>query len=387
MNYNEPAFQSFIKRYSIGKGIVSGYISIFLALLALGGVLCFYFPEFLTTKDFREVYTAKSMKGLLTTTIILSLISGLTNVLLSTERKRGMLGILLASISIIIGGFDVQGQVVEKANWSLGLDWLLLDLLLMAIIFIPIEMIFPKREKQDRFHAEWRTDLIYFSISHLAIQFFGVITQKPAVLFFGKMNLEQFQYYIQSLPFAIELFLAFLVTDLFQYAAHRFFHTHRYLWRFHAVHHSTQAMDWLAGSRTHFIDIFITRSFTFIPLYVCGFSSIVFNVYIFIIAIHAVFIHANTRINIGFLKYIVTTPQYHHWHHCIEEEHYGHNFAVFFPFIDKLFGTYYLPANIWPKGTGLNEAQFPKGFINQSIYPFKNNPFENEIADELESKR
>ena len=146
--------QSFVKRYAIGKGIVSGYISVFLSLLALGGLICFYFPEIFTTPEFREVYTAKSMKTLLTLTIIASLLFGLSNVLLSNERKRGILGIFIASVTIVIGGFDVQGRAVEKVNWHLGLDWLLLDLLLMAIIFIPIEMIFPKRDEQDRFHAE-----------------------------------------------------------------------------------------------------------------------------------------------------------------------------------------------------------------------------------------
>lgn len=383
----KQSIQSFIERYKIGKGIVSGYFSIFFGLLALGGVLCFYFPEIFTTPEFREVYTAKSMKTLLTAIIILSLIFGLSNVLLSNNKKRGMLGVIIASLTIVIGGFDVHGRAVEKVNWHLGLDWLLLDLLLMAIIFIPIEMVFPKREKQDRFHEEWRTDLIYFAISHLCIQFFGVITQQPAVLFFSKLNLDKFQMYIQHLPFMVELFLAFFITDVFQYWAHRIFHSHHYLWRFHAVHHSTKTMDWLAGSRTHFVDIFFTRSITFIPLYVCGFSPIVFNTYIFIIAIHAVFIHSNTRINIGFLKYLFTTPQYHHWHHCIESEHYGKNFAVFFPCIDMIFGTYYLPNNVWPKGTGVDEAQFPKGYLKQLTYPFNNNPFVNKLNKDKESSR
>ena len=77
--------------------------------------------------------------------------------LLSSSRTRGIVGIFIACVAIIIGGFDVHGRAVEKTNWHLGLDWLLLDLLLMAIIFIPIEMVFPKRPTQDRFHAEWRT--------------------------------------------------------------------------------------------------------------------------------------------------------------------------------------------------------------------------------------
>lgn len=380
-------FKLFVKRYEIGTGKVSGIVSIFFACLALGGVLCFKFPEQLTTKEFREIYTPQSMNTLITIVIILSLLFGLLNVLLSKKRRNGMIGILLASFSIVLGGFSLSGRAIEKTSWNIGLDWLLLDLFLMAVIFIPIEMVLPKRTNQDRFHEEWRTDLIYFAISHLFIQFFSVVSQKPAVLFFGNLNLQPFQQWIQDLPFLIELFLAFFITDLFQYWTHRFFHSHVFLWRFHAVHHSTKAMDWLAGSRTHFIDIFVTRTATFIPLYVCGFSNIVFSLFVIIIAIHAVFIHANTRINLGFLKYIITTPQYHHWHHCIDDEHYGKNFAVFFPFIDRIFGTYYLPNNTWPSGTGLNEAKFPKGYIKQLIYPFNSNPFESEINEKDVSKR
>jgi sterol desaturase/sphingolipid hydroxylase (fatty acid hydroxylase superfamily) len=381
------ALQSFIKRYSIGKGLVSGYLSIFLGLLSLGGVLCFFFPEVFTTPEFREVYTAGAMKTLLTGTLIASLFFGLLNVLLSGDRKRGMAGIAISCMTIVIGGFDVQGRSVEKVNWHLGLDWLLLDLLLMAVIFIPVEMIFPKRENQDRFHAEWRTDLVYFSISHLLIQFFGVITQRPAVVFFGKLNLDALHRWIQGLPFIVELLFAFFITDVFQYWAHRIFHSNRYFWRFHAVHHSTRTMDWLAGSRTHFVDIFVTRSASFIPLYFCGFSPLVFNVYIVLISIHAVFIHANTRLNIGFLRFLFTTPQYHHWHHCIEQEKYGKNFAVFFPFIDRIFGTYYQPGDEWPKGTGLDEAQFPKGYLRQLAYPFRNNPFSDRLAEGIKSSR
>jgi lathosterol oxidase len=381
------AIRSFKERYSIGKGIVSGYLSIFLSLLCFAGVLCFRFPEQLTTPAFREIYTGESMKWLLTCTLIASLFFGLINLLFSKNRRTGIWGILVACITIVLGGFDVQGRAVEKTNWHLGLDWLILDLFLMAIIFLPIEMVFPKREHQSRFHEEWRTDLIYFAIGHLLIQFFGVIVQKPASLFFGKMDLSGFRNTIRSLPFAVELFTAFLITDLFQYWVHRFFHASRYFWRFHAVHHSVREMDWLAGSRMHFVDVVLTRSITFIPLYVCGFSTLVFNTYIIVIAIHAVFIHSNTRLNLGILKYVITTPQYHHWHHCIEKKYYGKNYAVFFPFIDMIFGTYYLPGTRWPEATGLDEAHFPKGYVGQFFYPFMKDPLHTKIDPEKESKR
>jgi lathosterol oxidase len=146
-------------------------------------------------------------------------------------------------------------------------------------------------------------------------------------------------------------------------------------------------MDWLAGSRTHFVDIFVTRSISFIPLYVCGFSEITFNTYIIFVSIHAVLIHANTSINFGFLRYLFVTPQFHHWHHAEDPAIYGKNFAIHFPFIDKIFGTYYLPKDVWPANTGVREAKYPKGYLKQLIYPFTKSPFDNDLKMEERSER
>lgn len=375
------------KRLKVGQGQISGYISIFLAIVALLGIFCFRYPEQLTTPEFREIYTGESMAILMTAGIIACFFFALLSVILSKKIKWGLTGASIAGVAIILGAFTVQGRSVEKASWHFGLDWMLLDLLLMTVIFIPLELFFPKNKSQTKFHEEWRTDLMYFVISHLFIQFFGIVTQKPAVLFFGWIGLDQIHVWIQGLPFVIALFLAFFSTDLFQYWAHRMFHQRVYLWRFHSIHHSTKSMDWLAGSRTHFMDIFFTRAMTFIPLYILGFSTTVFNVYIIFIAIHAVLIHANTRINFGPLKYIFTTPQYHHWHHCEDPKYYGHNFASIFPFIDFIFGTYYLPGKKWPAGTGVHESQYPKGFVKQSIYPFTKSPFDTDLKMEERSER
>lgn len=375
------------KRIKVGEGKISGILSVFLATLALLGILCFKFPEWLTTEDLRQVYSAEFVEKLMFFGIIGSFVFSIISFLLSKKKNYATIGIILSAIAIFLGGFDVEGRSVEKVSWSLGLDWLLLDLLLMVIIFFPIELAFPKNKEQSKFHSEWRTDLIYFTISHLFIQFFGVITREPAVLLFGEMNLEGIQSWIQSLPFVVELILALFVSDLFQYWTHRIFHSHEYLWRFHAVHHSTANMDWLAGSRTHFVDIFVTRSMSFIPIYVLGFSGLAFNVFVIILAIHAVLIHANTNIKFGFLKYLITTPQYHHWHHCEDPEYYGKNFAVMFPAIDLMFGTHYLPGDVWPEGTGLRDTSFPKGFIKQTIYPFKFNPSKSELPDAERSQR
>ncbi|RZL31628.1 MAG: sterol desaturase family protein, partial [Pedobacter sp.] len=341
----------------------------------------------LTTPEFREVYTKSIAEALMIFGVIASFFFALLSLLLSKKIKLALIGTSITGLAIILGALTLDGRDVAKTNWHFGLDWMILDLLLMVAIFVPLELFFPKNKSQTKFHEEWRTDLTYFVISHLFIQFFGIVTQKPAVLFFGWIGLEQLHVWVQGLPFIVALFLAFFTTDLFQYWAHRLFHNKVFLWRFHSIHHSTQNMDWLAGSRTHFIDIFFTRAMTFIPLYVLGFSSTVFNVYIIFIAIHAVLIHANTRINFGPIKYIFTTPQYHHWHHCEDPKYYGHNFASIFPFIDMMFGTYYLPDKKWPAGTGVHEAAYPKGFIKQSIYPFTKSPFDTDLNMEERSDR
>lgn len=377
----------YIPQFIFGEGRISGYSAIFLSLLSLFGVLCFQFPELLTSPEFRAIYTGESMRALLMCVIIASFFFAVLSFLLSKKKTWAFIAIGISLVSILLGGFSVQGRAVEKTSWHLGLDWLLLDLLLMVVIFVPLEYILPKNTEQNKFHEEWRTDLVYFVVSHLFIQFFGAITQKPAILLFGGMGLTQLHTWIQGLPFLIELFFALFIADLFQYWTHRFFHSHTYLWRFHSIHHSTQNMDWLAGSRTHFVDIFVTRSMAFIPLYVFGFSQVTFNTYIVFMAIHAVLIHANTRINFGILKYIIATPQYHHWHHCEDPKYYGKNFATIFPFIDKLFGTYHLPGNKWPEGTGVHEAHYPKGYLKQLIYPFQKSPFDNNLNMEDTTKR
>jgi sterol desaturase/sphingolipid hydroxylase (fatty acid hydroxylase superfamily) len=371
----------------IGEGKISGFISIFLATLSFLAVFCFKYPKVFTSPEFRAIYTGEQMKFLLIGTIIASFLFAVLSFILSKKKNYALIGMIIIIITIFIGGFSVEPSVVGNSKWYLGLDWLLLDLLLMAIIFIPIEMVWPKNIEQSRFHEEWRTDLVYFVVSHLFIQFFSVVVTATVTKTFGRFGFENQHSWIQNLPFVLELFLAFFVADFCQYWAHRFFHSYAYFWRFHSIHHSTKNMDWLAGSRTHFIDIFVTRCAAFAPLYIFGFSPLVFNIYILFMAIHAVLIHSNTRINFGFIKYIFATPQYHHWHHCEDPKHYGKNFSTVFTFIDRIFGTYYLPEDVWPEGTGVHEGNYPKGYLNQMIHPFLKSPFDTDLEMEDKAKR
>nr|WP_257724509.1 sterol desaturase family protein [Luteitalea pratensis] len=90
---------------------------------------------------------------------------------------------------------------------------------------------------------------------------------------------------------------------------HRTFHTVGFLWPFHAIHHSVEEMDWLAGSRLHLVDVILTRGLTYVPIFLLGFSRPALLVYVFLVAAQATFIHANVRWTLTPLRRLVAWGQ------------------------------------------------------------------------------
>ena len=362
------------KRTILGEGLISGYLSIFFSLLSLGAVICFLFPEYLTTAEFRVNYPIDIFRWMIFGGLVFSFLLAFLSLLLSKRAKFAFIGMSVSVIAIILGGSNIEVESFDQGAFSISLDWLILEILALSLIFIPLELFFPKREDQSKFHPEWRTDLIYLFKAQLLIQYTAVAVKMPAELFFSDLGMNEVQDLVSGLPFIGQLFLAMFVADLFQYFIHRLFHVNPFMWRFHSIHHSIQYVDWIAGSRLHLVDILITRSFSYIPLFILGFSNDVFYVYVVIVALQAVMAHTNVRIPFSFLKYLFVTPQFHHWHHSKDKETHDKNFAIHFPFIDKIFGTYHLPVDEWPEAMGLEDESFPKGYLRQQIYPFFNDP-------------
>ena len=371
-----------VKKAILGEGRISGYLSIYFSLLSLGAVLCFLFPEYLTTAEFRIKYPIHIFRWMIFGGLVFSFIFAFLSLLLSKKAKLAFMGMAISVVAIILGGSNVEVESFSEGVFSISLDWLILEILALSLIFIPLELFFPKRESQSKFHPEWKTDLIYLFKAQLLIQYTAVVVKMPAELFFSGLGMNEVQYLVSDLPFLVQLFLAMLVADLAQYMVHRFFHANAFMWRFHSIHHSIRYVDWIAGSRLHLVDIFITRSFSYIPLYVLGFSNDVFYVYVVIVALQAVTAHSNIRFPFSLLKYVFVTPQYHHWHHSKAKETHDKNFAIHFPFIDKVFGTYHLPQEEWPEEMGLENANFPKGYFMQQIYPFFTDPKTSPIAEQ-----
>ena len=164
--------------------------------------------------------------------------------------------------------------------------------------------------------------------------------------------------------------IALVLADLFQYGAHRLMHAVPFLWRFHAIHHSSTEMDWLAGSRLHLVDILVTRATSFLPLFALGLDEGVLTAYLVFVSFQAVLIHGNVRFRFGRLRWLLATPEFHHWHHSAEAEALDKNFAVHVPGIDWLLGTAYLPDR-WPDRYGIEGDPVPETYLAQITWPLR----------------
>src|SRR5262245_46179342 len=358
-------------RKALGRRWWLGIVSVFLATLAAFAVLCLHFPELLTTPELRAVYPMPLVRALIAGGILLAAASGALAIALGRGRRLGALGLVLALAAQLAGGAWVEVATPVARSHHLGLDWLALDLLLLAAVFVPLERAFARLPAQPVFRRGWRTDLAYFFVSHLLVQLLSLATVTPAALLLGWAAAPGLQRAIAALPFVLQLLLAVLAADLASYAAHRTFHVVPWLWRFHAIHHSSGALDWLAGSRLHLVDVVVTRAVAFVPLFVLGFEPSVLAAYLVWVATQATWIHANLRGRTGGLDALLVTPRLHHWPHAADPAARDKNFAVHFPWIDRLFGTHHLPPGAWPARYGVLQDEPPPGFAAQLVWPFR----------------
>jgi lathosterol oxidase len=306
------------------------------------------------------------LRLLLDCVLVAGLVLGLVSLAVARRKSRGLLGAGLAALAMLLGGSRVAvPPSIEPAPY-VALDWFLLSLFFLALLFVPLERLFA-RVRQRIFRPGWRTDLAHFGVSHLMVQVTVFLTMLPAAWFFRWAVSDRFQAAVAAQPLWLQFFEAMFTADLLAYVAHRLFHEVPWLWRFHAIHHSSEQLDWLAGSRLHVVDIVVTRAFAFIPLYVLGFDSRAIYAYLTWASFHAVFIHSNLRFRFGPLRYLFATPQYHRWHHSAAV--HDKNYAVHLPVIDKLLGTFHLPGDSWPEAYGIPGSPVPEGYVGQLVYP------------------
>jgi sterol desaturase/sphingolipid hydroxylase (fatty acid hydroxylase superfamily) len=355
----------------VGDGRISGYLSIALGTLSVLAVLCFMFPDYLTTPSLRAGYDIPLMRVLLAAGMAFSAAFGLLTFLLNRQKRLGALGILLTAIAAYLGGSSVQVGPRYDVSGYLGLDWFIVDLLASAIVFIALEKIVPLKRSQPILRPGFWHDGRYFIFNHLAIGIFLFISVKAVPSLFSWTINAGLQGWFQSLPGIVQFIVILLTADVMEYATHRAMHEVPALWRFHAVHHSIERLDWMAGSRLHFLEPVVTRTAVLLPAFVLGASDTPLLCYIIWAGFQAGLIHSNFGLEFGPLKYLIATPLFHHWHHGSDTEAIDINYAAHTPLIDWLFGTYHMPPDRWPAQYGVVGNPLPKGMWRQFLYPFQ----------------
>lgn len=353
-----------------GHGLVSGVIALTLAILCFLGVLAFHFPEYLTTPQLRKSYDVDVLRQVMYWSLVVSGGIALFNIAFSRMRWLSAAAFALIGLTLALGGHKVPVNDFADNTPYIGLDWFILDLLGSTLIFVFIEKLFALRRDQPVFRPEWQTDFHHFIVNHMVVGFVLLATNLFVHKLFGWAAKDGIQAWVRDLPFVVAVLLIVLVADLVQYWTHRAYHEVPLLWRLHAVHHSAKHMDWLAGSRQHILEVIITRTMVLAPIFVLGFSKEVIDTYIVIVGFQAVFNHANVSVRLGPLRYVIVTPNFHHWHHSQDDEAIDKNYAAHYAFLDHLFGTAVQAERAWPKQYGVVGDYMPNGFWRQLLFPF-----------------
>ena len=265
---------------------------------------------------------------------------------------------------------------------ELNLENYFYGLILISLVVWGLERVFPWRKNQPLFRKDFWLDTFYMFFNFFLLNLIVLIAlSNTAAQLFNDLlgvvglTLRNFQVIdLNSLPFALRIFIFFIVVDFTQWWTHRLLHRVDFLWNFHKVHHSVKEMGFAAHLRYHWMEPIVYNSLRYIPLAIIGGFSAqdVAVVHFFTITIGHLN-HANINWDYGWLKYIFNNPKMHIWHHAKElpkEHKYGVNFGLTLSIWDYLFKTNYIPFSGRDIELGFeNDEYFPKGFVKQELYP------------------
>lgn len=242
-------------------------------------------------------------------------------------------------------------------------------LVLLFVAVVPFEKLFPRHRGQPVRRAQVGTDLAYLLLSPLL----NVITVVVAVVV-GVVSLAwlpglALRPLVTQIPPRFAPLAGVVLFDVAIYWVHRWSHEVPFLWRFHAVHHSTQYLDWVSGFRVHPLDGALLAP-PFVFLLAAGFSPEFTGALTVIQIVTGIFLHANVRWRWRPLHRLVITPEFHHWHHTNDQRAMHSNYSVFLPLWDQLFGTYFMPAGRRPEVYGIDEPM-PRGVLAQLRHPVR----------------
>jgi sterol desaturase/sphingolipid hydroxylase (fatty acid hydroxylase superfamily) len=129
-------------------------------------------------------------------------------------------------------------------------------------------------------------------------------------------------------------------------------------------------MDWLVSLRFHAVDLLLSRLASLAPLVALNVSPAAIGAFVAIFGWQSWLAHANVRLPYGPLRWVLVSPEFHHWHHSTERDAFDKNYANVFACWDVLFGTVHLPRGRHPQRYGVEE-RVPTGYVSRFLHPFR----------------
>jgi sterol desaturase/sphingolipid hydroxylase (fatty acid hydroxylase superfamily) len=212
------------------------------------------------------------------------------------------------------------------------------------------------------------TDLLYWFVVPLLWTLFRVVLLAAGVaLVLGGRSPQRA--FFCSWPVWQQCLAILLIQDVLLYWIHRGFHT-RWAWHFHAIHHSPRVLDWMSMPRFHPVNL-LAMSLAVVVVLLIGFAPAALLALAPFNLLYSSMVHANLSWTFGPLRYVLASPVFHRWHHTSQAEGHNKNLAPTFPWLDLLFGTFYMPAGKLPEQFGKGQDDFPEDFWGQLLYPFR----------------
>ena len=171
---------------------------------------------------------------------------------------------------------------------------------------------------------------------------------------------------VATLPLWLQAVIYLVVSDFLLYWIHRAFHQGA-LWKYHAIHHAPQDLEWISAARFHPVNLALGTAAVDVLFLLGGISPNIFLVVGPFMTVTSGMVHANLNWTFGPLRAVFVSPVFHRWHHA--EETPNVNFASTFAVWDWLFGTYYMPAGKRPQTYGIGDDAMPEGLMPQMVYP------------------
>jgi sterol desaturase/sphingolipid hydroxylase (fatty acid hydroxylase superfamily) len=241
-------------------------------------------------------------------------------------------------------------------------------LIAAALILAPLERLLPM-QRQRTFREGLTTDLLHFAVSGFLIRGGTAVLIGLLSVAVSAVDPFRFAVAIQAQPVWLQFCELLLLSDLGFYLAHRTVHAVPWLWRFHAVHHSSETLDWLSTFRVHPIDQIFNSTIIALPWVLLPFSPVAVVSYALCYQWQAMLLHSNIRLKLGIFDRLIATPNYHHWHHADQAEAYDKNFGGQLVIWDALFGTAHrTPASPARYGTS---DEISRSYIGQIVNPFR----------------